>query len=185
MFNAEYLINLMSTYKEFAILISLAVSILIALLGVLPSIFVTAANVIFFGPFYGFLISLMGEVVGGTITFYLYRFGFKRKADSLGEKYSLLKNLSNSKGFKAGVLITQGRLIPFIPSGFVTLAAAISEVDVITFTIATFLGKIPSIALEALVSYDFINIHQNFIRLAITVVALIIVFITLHFKKSK
>jgi len=68
MFNQEFLIQIMSNYREFAILISLAVSIVIALLGVLPSIFVTAANVIFFGPFYGFLISLIGENVLSSMT---------------------------------------------------------------------------------------------------------------------
>lgn len=183
MFNAQFWVEIMNNYKEFAILISLSISIIIALSGVLPSVFVTAANVIVFGPIYGFLISLMGEVLGGTITFYLYRLGFKSKANILGDKYAFLKTLTKSKGTKAGILVMQGRIIPFVPSGFITLASAISEIDVITFTIATFLGKIPSIALESLVSYDVLNIQENFIRLLITILAIIIIFFTLRNKE--
>lgn len=183
MFNSQFLVDFMSNHKEYAALISLAISVIIALSGVLPSVFVTGANVIVFGPINGFIISLIGEVIGAAITFYLYRLGFKGKAGGLSNKYDFLKKLTKSKGIKAGILVMQGRLIPFVPSGFVTLAGAISEMDVITFIISTFLGKIPSIALEALVSHDIVNIQENFIRLIITIIALIIMFLTLRDKK--
>lgn len=184
MFNSQFLVDFMSNYKEFAVLISLAISVLIALSGVLPSVFVTGANVIVFGSITGFIISLMGEVIGATITFYLYRLGFKGKAKSLGNKYNFLKKLTKSRGIKAGILVMQGRLIPFVPSGFVTFSGAVSEIDAITFTLATLVGKIPSIALEVLVSHDVVNVKENFIRLMITIIALIIMFLTLRDRKT-
>ena len=80
-------------------------------------------------------------------------------------------------------MIFEGRLIPFIPSGIVTLAASISNVSGWIFIIATFFGKIPSIALEALVSYDLINIKQNYARLLITLIAIVLIYFTM--KKTK
>lgn len=145
--------------------------------------FVTGANILFFGPIYGFLISLFGETIGAYITFYVYRKGTKKTVEKFVDKNLLLKKIVDSSGKKASFLVFQGRLIPFIPSGFITLAAAISSIKAIPFTIATLLGKIPSIGLEALISYDFINIKENWIRFFITILGVIMIMITL--KKNK
>ncbi|MFL0166214.1 hypothetical protein [Candidatus Clostridium helianthi] len=75
-------------------------------------------------------------------------------------------------------------LVGILPSGIITLAASISNVDSTIFTVATLIGKVPSIALEALVSYDIINIYDNWIRLVITVIGLIFVKFTITKKKD-
>lgn len=156
------------------------VSIAIAVAGFLPSFFVTGANIIFFGPIKGFFISLLGEVMGAYITFYIYRKEFKNRIeDQELDKYKLLKGIIKSKGKRAAILVGEGRLLPFIPSGFVTLAAAISNINIKEFIIATAIGKIPSIALEALVSYNLININYNYMRLFLTIISIIIIYITL------
>lgn len=183
MFNLNDLVDLFQQYSMYSIPISLLISIIIALLGVIPSIFVTGANIVFFGPILGFIISLLGEVIGGYITFIVYRLGFKKSAESIKNKHRLINAIVEGEGRKVGLLIFEGRLIPFIPSGLVTLAASISNVNGSIFNISTFFGKIPSIALEALVSYDLINIQQNYIRLAITLIAVVLFYFTL--KKSK
>ncbi|UYZ21337.1 hypothetical protein [Mesobacillus jeotgali] len=61
-----------------AILISLAVSITIAVLGVIPSAFITAANIIYFGFAGGLALSIIGEAAGAIISFFLYRKGVKK-----------------------------------------------------------------------------------------------------------
>ncbi len=154
------------------------VSIIIAVAGVLPSFFVTGANIIFFGPIKGFFISLLGEVIGAYVSFYIYRSGFKKKIEEQElDKYKLLKSIVKSEGKKAAILVGESRLLPFIPSGFVTLAASISNINIKEFIIATTIGKIPSIALEALVSYDLINI--NYMRLLLTIASIVVIYITL------
>lgn len=173
MFNAENLLELFNQYREIALFISLFISLLIALSGVIPSVFVTYANIIFFGPFWGFTISLLGETLSGWITFKVYRLGLKSANEKIKGRYNLLDKLIVSTGSKAGALIFQGRIIPFIPSGFVTLAASISSVNDKIFIFSTFLGKIPSIALETLVSYDLINIKKNYLRLGLTMFSLL------------
>lgn len=179
MLNVENVLNIFREFSVIAMPISLLISIVIALTGIIPSVFVTGANIIFFGPFYGFLISLMGETIGAHITFIVYRKGFKSGAEKLTHKYELVRRIVESKGRKTALLIFEGRLVPFIPSGFITLAASISSVNIYAFTLATLIGKIPSIALEALVSYDLINIKENFLRLGVTIVAIILIFINI------
>lgn len=183
MFNLDYIVNLFQEYSMYSIPISLLISVVIALLGVIPSIFITGANIVFFGPIWGFIISLLGEVIGGYITFIVYRLGFKKGVENIKDKHTLLKAIVEGQGKKVGLLIFEGRLIPFIPSGFVTLAAAISNVNGVIFNFATFWGKIPSIALEALISYDLINIEQNYIRLVFTLIGIFLLYFTL--KKSR
>lgn len=183
MLNTNEIIDIFNNYSHLAIPISLLISIAISLAGVLPSIFVTGANIIFFGPIKGFMISLLGETLGAYITFTLYRYGFKKKFDKFASKYEFYEKLVNSNDKYAGILIVQGRILPFIPSGIVTLAASLSNVKSSVFTIATFIGKAPSIALEALVSYDIINFNTNWIRLVATICALIVIKIVLS--KSK
>jgi uncharacterized membrane protein YdjX (TVP38/TMEM64 family) len=183
MFNINDMLEILKNNSSMAIPISLLISIGISLAGILPSVFITGANIIFFGPVKGFLISLLGETIGAYVTFTVYRLGFKKKIEKLIDKHRLISKIVNSDGKKAGLLIFQGRIIPFIPSGMVTLAASISNVNSIIFMIATLIGKIPSIALEALVSYDIINVYDNWIRLVITVIALILVKFTIGKEK--
>lgn len=184
MFNMDMIIELFNNYSEFAIFISIIASILIALAGVLPSIFVTGANILFWGPVKGIVISIIGEVIGGYITFKIYRLGIKSVIEKIEGRYKLIDQLLTSQGLNAGILIFQGRIIPFIPSGFVTLAAAVSKINDFIFIIATLLGKIPSIILEGLISYDLINIQENYIRLFMVIFTLLIGYIVKKTKKS-
>ena len=183
--NINSLINIFNQYSELAIFISLFISVIIALLGIVPSVFVTGANIVFFGPINGFLISLLGEVIGGWISFKVYRKGINKFAGNIEGKYELIDKIVKSEGRNVGILIFEGRLIPFIPSGLVTLAAAMSKVNSFTFIISTFLGKIPSILLEVLASYGVIMASQKNLKLVIGVLSLILFLLTLKKLKDK
>ena len=184
MLNVNDMVDILRNNSSIAIPISLLISIAISLSGILPSVFLTGANIVFFGTIQGFIISLLGETVGAYITFYVYRLGLKKKVEKFSNNHNkLLSKIVNSDGKKAGLLICQGRIIPFIPSGIITLAASISNVNSIVFIVATLIGKIPSIALESLVSYDIINIYDNWIRLSITFI--ILIFTALTIRKNK
>ncbi|MGL5149477.1 MAG: TVP38/TMEM64 family protein [Clostridium sp.] len=185
MFSPEEFFVILNNYKEFAIIISLFASLIIAVLGVVPSVFVTGANLMFFGPVKGFIISVIGETIGAIITYYLYRKGFKKGFNKLSNNNKLIKRIVDSEGIKGGILILQGRLIPFIPSGFITLAAAISNIKIWIFIVATLLGKIPSILLESFVSYGVISTGEKGIKLVIGLVATYFVIKILFINKTK
>lgn len=150
----EYLLDIFREYQSIAVFISLAVSIVIAILGLVPSVFITAANILFFGFWEGTLISFSGEALGAIISFFLYRKGFKKAAHNKLEKFPKLLRLVDATGMKAFWLILSLRLIPFVPSGLVTFAAAIGEVTAITFLMASSIGKAPALLIEAYSVYQ-------------------------------
>ncbi|WP_235195203.1 TVP38/TMEM64 family protein [Exiguobacterium oxidotolerans] len=126
------------------------VSFIVSIFGFLPSAFVTAANVLYFGYWEGFLLSFLGEAFGALIAFYLYRFGVRRltpKIDSIRVR-KWTDRLAETNGRDAFWLIVLLRVLPFIPSGLVTLLSATSRVSPLIFFIASTLGKIPALFIE-------------------------------------
>ncbi|GEO12230.1 TVP38/TMEM64 family protein [Segetibacter aerophilus] len=147
-------IDLFSTYPQYAFLFSISINIIIAVLGVVPSVFLTAANILFFGFWNGTLISFAGESIGAAIAFWLYRKGFKKGIEKKGSTFPAVKRLLEAEGRKAFMAIISLRLIPFIPSGLITFTSAIGRVSMITFFIASSLGKIPALLIEAYAAYE-------------------------------
>ncbi|MBB1284469.1 TVP38/TMEM64 family protein [Flavisolibacter sp. BT320] len=150
----EALLQAFQQHPNLALLASLAISIVVAVLGIVPSFFITAANILFFGFWQGVLISFLGEALGAVVAFYLYRKGFKKEASQQLEKHRNIKALINAEGSKAFWLIFSLRLIPFVPSGLVTFAAAIGKVAALTFLVASSIGKLPALLLEGYAVYQ-------------------------------
>ncbi|KWU54538.1 hypothetical protein [Priestia megaterium] len=69
----SYLESLLSTYPQIAIISSVLISVVVSILGFIPSTFVTAINLKIFGLWEGTIISFLGEVIGVIISFVLYR----------------------------------------------------------------------------------------------------------------
>lgn len=145
----EDLLRLFAQHPEAAVFISLAASVVVAVLGVLPSVFITAANILFFGFWPGTLLSFLGEALGAFISFVLYRKGFKKNVNKRLQRSPKLEQLVSAKGREAFMLIFSLRLLPFVPSGLVTFAAAVGVVPLLVFVTASSLGKIPALLLEA------------------------------------
>lgn len=134
-----------------AILISLAVSILVAISGIIPSAFVTAANIAYFGFGWGLILSVLGEALGAVISFILYRKGLKILSGktSSTKTVKILDRLKQTRGLEAFVLVLLLRLFPFVPSGLVTLAASYSGMSTTAFAVSSSIGKIPALLIEA------------------------------------
>ncbi|MDB5201399.1 MAG: hypothetical protein JWQ27_808 [Ferruginibacter sp.] len=130
-------------------MVSIAISILIAILGLVPSFFITAANILFFGFWPGTFYSFLGEAMGAGIAFLLYRAGLKKNILPQLHKHPRLSKLLEAPGKQAAGLVFLCRLIPFIPSGLVTFAAAIGRISFTLFFISSSVGKIPALLLEA------------------------------------
>ena len=144
----EEVLALFNAHPGVAIVISLGLSVLIAILGIIPSVFLTAANILFFGFLPGLLISFLGETIGAIIAFFLYRWGFKKNLAHRLEKFPRAQRLVEAGNREAFFLILSLRLLPFVPSGLVSFAASIGRVSALTFIVASSLGKIPALLLE-------------------------------------
>ena len=141
----------------YAVWISLHLNIIISILGIIPSVFITAANISFFGFGHGLLLSILGEALGAIISFGLYRKGIAKVKQKISITNKYLGKLQNTEGSEAFLLILLLRIFPFAPSGVVTLASAYSKVGLLNFSIASTLGKIPALVIEAYSIYKIIK----------------------------
>jgi uncharacterized membrane protein YdjX (TVP38/TMEM64 family) len=171
----EAVLHFFQQYPHLALASSLLISVLVAVLGVIPSFFVTAANILFFGFWQGVAISFAGEALGAVVAFYLYRKGFKKGASSQIAKHRTVAALVNAENKKAFWLILSLRLIPFVPSGLVTFAAAVGQVSALTFLIASSIGKLPALLLEGYAVYQVTEFGWQG-KLILTIVAFVILY---------
>ena len=143
-----------------AILVSLLLNIVISLMGVVPSLFLSGVNAIVFGIVPGFFVSLTGEVVGAGVSFWLYRLGFK-KLTKENTKWKWLQNLDASNRRRKIMILLLARLTPLIPSGVITFAVAASSMPFFDFLVVTLVGKSPSIAMETIMGHDLIFLKSH------------------------
>ncbi len=179
----NYFFQLLQQYPQLAIIISIGISLLIAIIGVVPSFFITAANILFFGFWNGTLISFIGESIGAAIAFILYRKGFKKTLESRLLKYEKLKKLLFAKNKEAFQLIFSLRLIPYVPSGLITFAAAIGNVSFTYFFIASSLGKIPALLLEAYSVYGATHLGEQW-KLMLILLGLLLLYFFIQQKNK-
>ncbi|MGX8178674.1 TVP38/TMEM64 family protein [Exiguobacterium artemiae] len=149
----------MEQADTFAVPISLLVSILVSLFGVLPSAFITAANLLYFGFWEGLLLSFLGEALGAGVAFYVYRRGFRQIEPLIRSPFVLkwLEKLTKQTGWDAFWSILFLRLLPFAPSGLVTFLSATSGVSALVFLSASTIGKVPALLLEAFAVNELIQ----------------------------
>lgn len=183
----EFIIRFFENLGTWAILISIMLNIAISLLGVAPSIFITAANILVFDLPIGITISIIGEALGAIISFSLYRAGIQKFTKKHQSKYALLHKLENAQGWQAFWLIISLRILPFVPSGGVTFISAMSKVKLITFAIASTLGKIPALFIEAFSVYGVLAIQFeiNVILACLGIGILCVLFITYKRRERK
>ena len=74
---AETIQNFLTEYYSIAIPLSILINIIISLLGVIPSIFLTAINIQLFGVTNGTIISIAGEALGLLSRFIFTAWAFK------------------------------------------------------------------------------------------------------------
>lgn len=165
--------QILSQAGLFSVLVSIFLNTIVSISGVLPSAFITIANLTFFGLFGGLLVSIMGEAVGAIISFILYRKGLTRWSPKV-DSHQIVSKLKNLEGKNAFWLILSFRILPFIPSGVVTLASAYSKVSLGLFAVASTIGKIPSLLIEAGAIYGFMNVD---VKIQIGIILIVICFI--------
>lgn len=167
-----------------AIVFSILINIIIAILGVVPSFFLTTANLLFFGFWNGTIISFLGESIGALVAFYLYRKGLKGFAYKGKTQYKSLNRLRSARGLKAIFIIFSLRLLPFIPSGIVTFIAAIGKVSTAGFIVASSIGKAPALLLEACSIFQIAQFSWQG-RLILVLIGLILLYLSLYRRKVK
>jgi uncharacterized membrane protein YdjX (TVP38/TMEM64 family) len=162
-----------------AVLLSILLNILISIAGILPSTIITIVNIGTFGFAFGLLLSIAGEAIGAIISFYLYRKGVQKWDIAKKFTHPYFKELLQAEGWNAMILIFSLRLMPFMPSGAVTFISACSRVKAVYFAIASTIGKIPALLLEALVIYGVFQLDTRLQFMVFTAFGILLIFLWL------
>jgi uncharacterized membrane protein YdjX (TVP38/TMEM64 family) len=130
----------------------------LAFIGV-PQIMLIAAAVVAFGPVNGFAYSWIGTMVSSLVGFYLGRMaGAKVLAQFSGEGLRRFMELIGRKGFFASFIV---RLVPSAPFIVVNMAAGVTPMRVLDFTLGTALGIIPKIVLTAFAGNSIVRLMKG------------------------
>ena len=167
-----------SDYTILILFFSIFFNIIAAIFGFIPTFWITTINIAFFGISGGFILSLFGEALGEFIAFLIYRYGY----DNYVHKYEKVQNnkyvkrINSSSKKKALSNIVLIRLIPFMPAELANLGGAMaSKVNVVEFTIASTIGKTPSLILEIAFLYLAFNNLSIFILISsVTIILLVL-----------
>ena len=171
------------------VIISILLNVVVAITGVLPSTFITIGTVGVLGFKMGLITLILGEAAGAIISFILYRKGVNKllsRFNLLTHENKFLKMLKDTDGITAFIIVVLLRILPFVPSGAVTLTAAYSKMRLFSFSVASTIGKVPALFVEAYSVSHILNLPIEWqIGLILFVVILIIIYLLYKKRKSK
>lgn len=173
------------SYGMWAMAASLLIDIVINILGFLPSIFISTANGVVFGLVPGIIISWLAECIGVTISFWVLRKFLRHHAERLIAKSPYLKKLDEFSGANGFKMMLIARSLPYFPSGLITTLGAVSRIRIRDYVLGTFIGKLPSVALEVVIGHDLVHYRQNVTRLAIVMSFVVLMYGGLWWRNKK
>ena len=126
----------------------------------------------------------MGECLGAVLGFFAMRRLFQDSARKLLAKSGYEEKVEEFSSHNGIGFILAGRMFPFMPSGVLTAAGALSSVSFGGFFIATCVGKIFSITVAILAGHDIVTFHENTPRLVgIVAISLLTGWVYLNYMK--
>ena len=163
--------------------LSVFIDVVINIVGFLPSIFISTANGLIFGLFWGTMISWLAETLGVMISFG-YACSFRSLAKRVIEQSKTLTALDSYDSWQA---VAAARAIPYMPNGLVTAICALSGMSFRSHMAGSLLGKLPSVALEVVVGHDVIHLGEHSLRLTIIIIVVSAVYgaVWWYMKKRK
>ena len=178
-------VNFLASFGTAAMLVSFGILVAFNAVGFLPNFFLLAANGMFFGIINGTLISWLGECVGAVIGFYLMRGSIRNYALCAIERAGYLEKVNEFSGRKSFQAVLLTRALPYVPSGLVTAAAAVSFIGIGDYFLATVMGKLPSCLIEVMIGHDLIDFNKHTGRLAALAALIIGVYAYIWWSKRK
>jgi uncharacterized membrane protein YdjX (TVP38/TMEM64 family) len=153
-------------------LAGLFVIVLESIIPILPLAAIIALNNIVFGPFFGFLISWVGTIIGCLLSFFAFRLGFNnklyRRTKTDGKTQKFMKYITKVPASRLTLLIA----IPFTPAFAVNIAAGLSKISFKKYFISILIGKISIVYFWGYIGTSLIESVKNpiiLIRIAIMV----------------
>lgn len=147
-----------SSFGRLAPLVYIIMFALVPLTLFPDSILVIGGGMVF-GLFKGYIYTLIGALIGATISFYISRKlgrAFVKKLTK--EKLDNIEELINSKGFFIVLIL---RLVPLFPFDIISYGSGLTSIKYKDFLLATIIGTIPGILVFTNIGAQSVNIGSN------------------------
>ncbi len=120
-----------------------------------------------YGPVIGSLITWTGSALASIIMFSFVRYGYQDWGRKWLHRYDKLSKVTLLFERNAFMTIFLTRLIPIIPSIIVNIYSALSRVSFVSYTIASSLGKVPSMILFAVVGNSLVSNPKDLLYISL------------------
>ena len=149
------------------------ITVIQAIIPVIPFVILCSANAIIFGIPTGFLLTWVGTLTGASLTFFVSR---KLGYEWVARKYrgSNLKNIERMNGAQGFLLILSLRLLPYFPAPLINVSAGVSRISFLWFLLASAIGKLPFIFVYIYLGYNLLH-SKNYTLGAVVMIALLLV----------
>lgn len=180
----EALLEFVTQWGWISIFIDLFIIMLLALFPVVPFVLIAGVNTLLYGWVGGFLLSLLGSLLGASLAFGLARILGQEWAQPKVAKLGKWGEHIQGNCFS---IIILARLIPILPSAAVNYAAGLSLMTFPSFLLASLIGKIPMILWESWLGHDFwrISQHPGRLLLALSIGALVFGSVGFYLKRCQ
>lgn len=176
-FKAKEIIQLIRNQGVFAELAYLLIYVIKPFLIVIPSNIVAIAGGIIFGPVEGFILSMIGFFLSGTIAFYISRILGKDFVQGIiGDRFIKLDTNIREHGFRIMFLL---RLPPVLPYDPLSYASGFTNILYKDFITASVLGVVPETLCYSIIGPNF----KNPLSFKFIIPVLIVIIATLLSKK--
>lgn len=163
---AEYI----KGYGSLAVVFSFLLTLFVNAIGFPPAIIFSTANTLIFGIVPGIVLSVVAETVGVTISFILLRFFFRDSAKKVIKKSKRLSSIDKYSSKNGFTVMLIARMVPYVPSGLLNAAGALSSISLWDYFLASLVGKFPSTGIEAIIGHDAILQEEDMTRIIIVVI---------------
>ncbi|MBR4903580.1 MAG: TVP38/TMEM64 family protein [Selenomonadaceae bacterium] len=167
---AEYI----QSYGSLAVVFAFLLTLFVNAIGFPPAIIFSTANTLIFGIIPGIILSVIAETVGVTISFQLLRFFFRDSAKKIIKKSKRLSSIDKYSSKNGFTVMLIARMVPYVPSGILNAAGALSSMSLADYFLASLVGKFPSTGIEAIIGHDAILHEEDMTRIVVVVIFAVI-----------
>lgn len=179
---AYTLIAYLRANRRFAFILIILIQMIQVIICILPGQPIQFASSYMFGVIPALCLSLIGAVIGTTITFYLSKLLGRDMVNLIFDKDKVddyHRKLNSGKGLALAGLIY---LIPGVPKDLVSYVAGISEMKFRPFILVSSIARIPGM-LGSLLFGSFVE-SGNYVAIGILVLVIIIFFVIFYIKRK-
>lgn len=122
---------------------------------VIPTNIIAIAGGTMFGPIKGFLLTMIGFFISGTVAFYVARFLGRGFVEGIiGKRFIKLEDNMEKKGFKILFFLRLPPILPFDPLSY---ACGLTKIKYKDFILASLLGVVPETMCYSVLGKSFKN----------------------------